>query len=192
MFKTIYAFLIFPLLLIGCSTISMDSSHSINIADGVQFTLVAPSNNIPDITQKVTSTYKNEQHISLMHLNSKNKRLTIVGLTPTGNRLFSITYDGIQVNSWKSPLFTAPLDGSFVIADYELVSLPLEIINQALVGAHASETFNNNQATRMIVDKNNKPIIEIIYSDAKNRNVANVSYHHLERQYQIRIEPLSP
>jgi hypothetical protein len=58
-------------------------------------------------------------------------RLDVVGVTATGQRVFSAHYDGNSVDAKKSPFVPAELDPERVLADVQLALWPLAAVQTA-------------------------------------------------------------
>jgi hypothetical protein len=173
----------------GCA--QFQPAGKVMIAQGVGLSLVLPPWH-GMASQLVKGTYRNETHTLVMQLQSSSTEFVMAGLTPTGTRLFTANYDGHQISSWQSPLFTAPFDGSFLIADFLLTTLELPAINRLLSNGSASEypDVAKNAVERNIYNSEAKPVVRIRYSNALHRDEGVVDYCHLERNYCLHIENL--
>lgn len=181
--------LVFILCVSGCTALSptMDIPR-VSIAKDVYFNLLTSTQNV-DVMQKITSTYKDSQHTLITQVQNRNGILTLVGLTPTGSRLFSITYDGKTITSWTSPLFLAPFDAGYVLADYELAALSVEEVRRGLQNsANIIEMQNKNDIERIIVNKEGTPVVNIAYIKNSDQSIKIIKYKNIERKYQLNIE----
>ena len=176
------------LLLNGCTHIQ-PASHEVPIAQGVSMPLVLPTQH-GSASQMVTGTYRKEAHTLLMQIESSDKQFVMAGLTPTGTRLFTASYDGEAIRSWQSPLFTAPFDGSFLIADFLLTTLDAHTLAGLLHLGSIREHEVDQAIEREILNGLQNPVIRIRYSNALQRNAGAVDYCHLERLYCLHIETL--
>lgn len=57
-----------------------------------------------------------------------NERLSVIGLTPTGQRLFTFAWDGQRVSAEKAPLVPEELDPARLLSDLQLVLWPLDAL----------------------------------------------------------------
>jgi uncharacterized protein DUF3261 len=69
--------------------------------------------------------------------------LEVVGVTATGQRLFTARYDGTKISADKSPFVPASLDPARVLADMQLALWPLPAVQAAFRerGFSVSEPF---------------------------------------------------
>jgi hypothetical protein len=69
--------------------------------------------------------------------------LAVVGVTATGQRLFTARYDGTRITAEKSPFVPASLDPARVLADMQLALWPLPAVQAAFRerGLAVSEPF---------------------------------------------------
>jgi len=175
--------LLFILLLAGCATV--EPVKKVSIATGVDMQLLLPTENI-SLTQKITARYKNDEHLLIMQVQASPQKIVMAGLAPTGTRLFSLSFDGKTVENWKSPLFIAPFDGSYVLADFELATLNIAALRGALpTNVLLTEITHSPTAhERNVSNAQGKIVIRIEYLGAQTR------YCHLERDYCLQIEAL--
>ena len=177
------ATLLFIIFIAGCVTV--EPVKKVSIANGIDMQLLLPTQAI-SVTQKITARYKKNEHLLIMQVQGSPEKIVMAGLTPTGTRLFSLSFDGRTVENWKSPLFTAPFDGSYVLADFELATFGVAILRSALpANVLLTETVQNSTTReRSVLDAAGKTVIHIEYRGAQTR------YCHLERDYCLQIEAL--
>ena len=175
--------LLFILFITGCATVQ--PVKKISIATGIDMQLLMPTENI-SLTQKISARYKQDSHLLIMQIQASSQKIVMAGLTPTGTRLFSLSFDGQTIENWQSPLFTAPFDGSFVLADFELATLDITALRNALpANVTLTETVQSPVAReRSLLNAQGKTIIRIEYQGESTH------YCHLERDYCLRIETL--
>jgi hypothetical protein len=188
--KSVHVFraLFFIVLLLGAVTACtmIRPQNLVRIARGVDMQLQAPAND-GTVLQKVDAAYRGERHTLLMQVQTHNGVLDMAGLTPTGTRLFSLSFDGTTITSWKSPLFSAPFDGAYVLADYQLCALPVTSLQRALPGnLQIRENLKmNGDKTRLVLDSDSHVLIEVLY-----RKDGSLQYCHRERDYCLDITAL--
>lgn len=183
-FTTAFVFaLLQTLYLSGCTAVTPVST--VNIANGVDMQLLLPKQAVSE-TQKITAYYRQEQHTLIMQVQASPQQVVMAGLTPTGTRLFSLSFDGKTVESWQSPLFRAPFDGSYVLADFELATLDLAALRSALPGNVLLKEGVQSPTVRerSLHNAQGITVIRIEYQDKKTH------YCHLERDYCLQIETL--
>lgn len=174
--------LLLLLCLTGC--LATRPVESVSVASGVELVLQLPRQEISR-TQTVVASYKGQQHLLLIQTEASPTRLVMAGLTPTGSRLFSVEFDGQTVQSWRSPLFNAPFDGRYLIADFELAQFPLEQLRPALSGpVQLRELQQDGVLRRELADLAGQSLIRIDYRGSS------MNYCHLQRDYCLQIETL--
>ncbi|HQQ62831.1 MAG TPA: DUF3261 domain-containing protein [Pseudomonadales bacterium] len=176
------------LLLSGCEDI--EPTPVVTIASDVEFRLLAADQPVA-VTQKITAHVRGERHMMIMQVQADTSRLTMAGMSPTGTRLFSLSFDGKTIDSWKSPLFNVPFDGSYVLADFELAAFPVARLQHEISGGRIEEKTVGANTERRIFDNADNAVIEIIYDKTTDPDNLNVSYCHLERHYCLDITALS-
>lgn len=170
------------LVLAACTAVQ--PAPAANIANGIVMQLVLPASELA-ATQKITASYQASQHILIMQVEASPQRIAMAGLTPTGTRLFSLAFDGQTLDSWQSPLFRAPFDAAYVLADFELATLPLALLRQALpAGAALTDTVHGATRSRSLRNRAGATVIHIEYEGNITR------YCHRERGYCLLIETL--
>ena len=175
-------------LLSACSAIqqtpTMQPAQYVQIASGITLQLLLPAQSV-SITQKITATYKANTHVLIMQVQATPQQVIMAGLTPTGTRLFSLIFDGNNIESWKSPLFQAPFDGAYVLADYELAALPVSALRKALPKeVTLEETESDGIKKRLLKNTEGETVITMEYEQNQ------LQYCHLERDYCLLIETL--
>lgn len=174
--------LLFIVLLAACTTVQ--PVKKVKVANGIYMQLLLPQQNT-SVTQKIRAQYQQQQYTLIMQVQTSPQAVVMAGLTPTGTRLFSMSFDGTTVESWKSPLFTAPFDGSYLLADFELATLDIAALRKALPPTVTLiETSSSNTRERQLRNAQCNIVIRIEYRDTQTR------YCHLERDYCLQIEAL--
>lgn len=170
------------LYLTGCTAVAPTST--VKIANGMDMRLLLPAQTVSE-TQKITARYRQDQHTLIMQVQASPQQVVMAGLTPTGTRLFSLSFDGKTVESWQSPLFSAPFDGSYVLADFELATLDLAALRSALpADCQLADSTHGNTRERTLRNSRGDTVIRIEY-DGKQ-----IRYCHLERDYCLQIDTL--
>lgn len=190
-FKCVRAIAAISLLLTLAACTHVAPATRVHIANDVDFQLL-PVNDNYTIAQKVAARFRDETHTLIMQVQADNGRLVMAGLSPTGTHLFTVSFDGNAIDSWKSPLFAAPFDGSYVLADYQLASTELASVRKNIAaGSRVSEQTYADRIERTVFDREGTAVIAIIYFDKVHPLRGSVSYCHNERHYCMRIEPLA-
>ncbi|NVK22240.1 MAG: DUF3261 domain-containing protein [Kangiellaceae bacterium] len=171
------------LFIASCSTRQVQQHSTIDLANGVSFELQSPSSFGKNFitTQLATIEYQEQKHELLFQLEIDQQRIILVGLTPSGTRLFTIISDGNTVQADGFKAVVEQIKPEYLLADMQIALWPQQII-QAAVQAESVSIKHNTDSRILMVSK--KPLIEINYSDI-------LVYKHLERGYQISIQTLS-
>lgn len=163
------------------------AQNSVRIADGIDLQLQVPASNTTQL-QKIDAQYRNKHHSLLMQVQTRNGVLDMAGMTMTGTRLFSLSFDGEQSSSWQSPLFTVPFDGTYVLADHQFATLPAAILQQALSRSARIEERDhaNGEKVRLLLNRESRIVVEVRY-----RSGNRMRYCHHERGYCLDITILN-
>lgn len=111
--------------------------------------------------------------------------LEVVGVTATGQRLFSARYDGTKITADKSPFVPASLDPARVLADMQLALWPLPAVQAAFRerGFSVSEPFAG--VRRLMRDDQLLAEVHYTGADAWNSRLWFVSF---EFDYSLTID----
>lgn len=162
-----------------------DNGLSVALGGGVHYQLQPPTGSETRV-EKVVGTYRGQTQVLLMQTETTPGHVVLAGLSASGTRLFSLTFDGAHLADWQSPLFTAPFRGQYVLADYQLTHLPLAQAQRGLVApASLTEQQDGSQRIRRLRNATGHEMIRIEYQPRHTR------YCHLERDYCLLIEPLN-
>lgn len=185
-----------PLLLIvaglsGCASRPEPENRAF-LAPGTSLLLPAPTLARPLYRQQLLSASSKEgQHQLLTVLEADGHRLTLVGLTPSGIRLFKVSYDGEKIGSERlsSLLGGAALPPvSQVLADVMLSYWPLAAWQPRLP---AGWRLEDEGMVRRLLDPDGKLVSEIFYREqAGEREPVRLVQHAFD--YQLQMERLAP
>ncbi|MGS0677372.1 DUF3261 domain-containing protein [Shewanella sp. 125m-1] len=130
------------------------------------------------VAQKVTIKTQASQHELLSQLELDQQQLTLVGLAPLGQALFTLTYDDYTLVSEQSQLLGDQFNAEYLLAIMQLIYWPDSSVNRHLQGAqirpYACDValcrglfFAKNEAGNETKQTPNaeQPIIAIRYSD---------------------------
>jgi len=104
------------------------------------------------LSQRVEVTTAGDQQTLLAAWIVADNNLSFVGLTPSGQRLLSLNYDGETLTEHYSELLEQPLPGRDIIAYMQLAHWPEDSIEQALASTDWRLKTDNNQ--RQLLLKN--------------------------------------
>jgi len=176
------------LLLSGCLSKYQNSIEHVSVADTVNYTLLPtiPFSNGLTLTQSATVTYQDESHDLIFHTEITNRQLTMVGLSPTGTRLFTIVMQEGSVNAEGFSSLIDAIKPEYLLADLQLSLWPQDQLNQNLSGAVVKEP---RPLTRNVVQANNT-IITVHYSEAEYYK-GDIQFTHHQRGYNLSLTPLA-
>lgn len=208
-------FILIIFLVNACTSIHYSTEQRVAIAENVYFDLIPivpfiqqnPSaGSIADnktshylrFTQSATVTYTKSPHANNpnndQRLNSHdlifqteiiNNTLTMVGLTPTGTRLFTIIMNNgtIQANGLSSMIDT--IKPEYLLADLQLSLWPEHTLQQAIQGARLQQ----NSDFKRVVMRDGEAIITIRYTK-QPAYTGQINFIHHQRGYQLQIAPI--
>jgi hypothetical protein len=192
---TILLFFLIILGLVGCSHLKPLQTQSVEIAQGVSLQLMSPATlGISQaITQSVTIKHANEEHnlLAQIEIDSDSHSLIFVGMTPLGNRLFSIEY---RANRWHyevDPMLQDRIKLEYLLADFQLSYWFPELLQQRLSGGILQLEAANRRAIYRDRDRDGKKLIDIRYDDKSAPWKGRLELRHLERHYSVFVETLS-
>lgn len=173
--------------MLGCSPSYVSDQHKVQIAEGVQFQLITslPFDHGLQLVQSAQIDFQEQSHDLLFQTEVSHNCLIMVGLTPTGTRLFSIEMNQGQILASGLPS-NNPLKPQHLLADLQLSLWPEQQIGMALSGADIHHTGPFER----IISHNQQPIIVIRYSEPVYYQ-GNIEFRHLQRGYSLNIELLS-
>lgn len=186
--KAIPMLLLSSLLLAACTSHYQGENERVLIADNVEFELVPtiPFKDGLTLTQSATVTYDQEAHDLIFHTEIRDRMLTMVGLTPTGTRLFTIVTKEGQIRAEGFSSIIESIKPEFLLADMQLSLWPMEQLQANISGAKYLEI---NALTRQMTT-NNKTIISIHYSEPDYLE-GQIEFTHHERGYTLSLTPIA-
>lgn len=184
----ILALAISVFILSGCLSSYHSKHNSVFIAEGMSFELIpsVPFDNGLVLTQSATITYENESHDLIFQTEILKDRLTMVGLTPTGTRIFTIRMQQGFVDAKGFSSLVENIKPEYILADLQLSLWPLE----ELRGAIQRGTVSQPDKHLRNVDHQGMTVITIVYSDPVAYQ-GTIEFTHKERGYHLVLSPLS-
>ncbi|GAA0208605.1 hypothetical protein GCM10009123_15080 [Kangiella japonica] len=186
--KVIPLLLLSSLLLGACTSHYQGQNERVLIADNVEFELVStiPFKNGLTLTQSATVTYNTETHDLIFHTEIRNRTLTMVGLTPTGTRLFTIVTKEGEIRAEGFSSIIESIKPQFLLADMQLSLWPMEQLQANISGAKYLEI---NALTRQMTT-HNKALISIHYSEPDFLQ-GQIEFTHHQRGYTLSLTPIA-
>ena len=191
------------LLLTGCSH-TVQRQACVELPSDVSYCLapIAGSGQNPQtavtersLTQKATIKTQSSQHELLTQLELTAQQLTLVGLAPLGQPLFTLTYDGHQLISEQSTLLGSQFKAEYLLAIMQLIYWDEGSINQYLQNGYIQGyNCDAGYCRRLYVDKqhstvDDEPIVTISYSQQDPWS-ANVKLNIDAASFELIINPL--
>ena len=87
------------------------------------------------VTQKVTIQVRKSSHELLSQVELDSQQLTMVGLAPLGQALFTLVYDGTILTSEQSMLLGEEFKAEYLMALMQLIYWPIDELTPYLQGA---------------------------------------------------------
>ena len=177
-----------------CVELPSDVSYCLApVSDGGQKPLATVSER--SLTQKATIKTRSSQHELLTQLELTAQQLTLVGLAPLGQPLFTLTYDGHQLISEQSALLGSQFKAEYLLAIMQLIYWDEGSINQHLQNGYIQgyncdagycrQLYTDTQDTA----GNDVPIVTISYSQPDLWS-ANVKLNIDAANFELIINPL--
>ncbi|QSX37055.1 DUF3261 domain-containing protein [Shewanella sedimentimangrovi] len=125
-------------------------------------------------TQKVNLQLGETQHELLGQMVLTPQRLTLVGLAPLGQPLFSLDYDGVSLQSEQSLLLGDEFRAEYLMALMQLMYWPLDSINASLKGG------------ALVQEPCHAVLCRVLYPDGGKEQILSIDYSHRD-PWQARI-----
>lgn len=126
---------IFVLLLLSACSQTFDRQTCVSLPQDSHYCLAPLLNQSHSLAQKITIKVGNEQHELMGQLELTPNRLTLVGLAPLGQPLFTLTYDGKNLISEQSILLGKQFKAEYLMAMLQLIYWPQQEVNRYLKDA---------------------------------------------------------
>lgn len=116
------------------------------------------------LSQMISMSHGQDNHELLTQLELSSQRMTLVGLAPLGQALFTLVYDGDTLQSEQSRLLGETFNAEYLMAIMQLIYWPTEQINQHLTDAQLRVTPCENALCKQLIDADGEQIT-INYSE---------------------------
>ena len=142
-------------------------------------------------SQKVSIKVGDKSHELLTQLELEDERMTLVGLAPLGQALFTLVYDGNTLSSEQSVLLGDNFKAEYLMAMMQLVYWPEQSIRAHLEGGHLvtglCDTVGGNQGDTLIGTRVNTIPCRQIYSQDTLISKSGQQTHVVQIRYQQNI-----
>lgn len=142
-------------------------------------------------SQKVSIKVGDKSHELLTQLELEDERMTLVGLAPLGQALFTLVYDGNTLSSEQSVLLGDSFKAEYLMAMMQLIYWPEQSIRAHLEGGHLvtglCDTVGGNQGDTLIGTRENTILCRQIYSQDTLISKSGQQTHVVQIRYQQNI-----
>jgi len=169
----------------GCSSVEIRKERQrIAIATDIFFQLPEASELTESFnaTQVIAAQYEDRSFSFEAHIESRPGKITIVGLGALGGALFSIAYDGVELQA-SGAVEAQVVNAEYVLADVLLAHWDVDWLNQHLQGAAIEATEDG--ASRFL-SRQDELVVGISY-DTVDPWGGKATLTHLERGYVLDI-----
>ena len=194
--RLVFGDLAFVILLVmaACTQGVVPPVKQVNIARNLKFSLLPPESfgQSLSVLQSLKLQYKGKTQQLLAQLEITQKKMTFVGLSPMGNRLFTVLWTGQNFSDEHllkniKDEWPFPFEPKRILADVQLALWP-NIPTQN--GIKIRETALPNLSREILrSDLKEYPIMRITY-ETRPFWQGLIVIEHLERNYQLSIETL--
>lgn len=127
-------------------------------------------------TQRVNLQLGEQHHELLGQMDLGPERLTLIGLAPLGQALFSLDYDGARLQSKQSLLLGDEFRAEYLLALMQLMYWPLDSINASLKGG------------ALVQEPCKQVLCRVLYPDDSSEQILSIDYSHTDPwQAQIHL-----
>lgn len=142
-------------------------------------------------SQKVSIKVGDKSHELLTQLELEDERMTLVGLAPLGQALFTLVYDGNTLSSEQSVLLGDNFKAEYLMAMMQLIYWPEQSIRAHLEGGHLvtglCDTVERNQGDTLEGTRVNTIPCRQIYSQDTLISKSGQQTHVVQIRYQQNI-----
>ncbi|MBW8185676.1 DUF3261 domain-containing protein [Shewanella nanhaiensis] len=182
--------LILLLFTTACSH-TLERQTCVALASEVNYCLAPiPANSqIHSLTQQVSINVDEEHHELLTQLELDKQQLTLVGLAPLGQALFTLVFDGNTLSSQQNMLLGDEFKAEYLLALIQLAYWPMEDVNSYLQGANLVSQACDAARCRSIYASETQEIIEISY-DRIDPWSAVIELAIPQAKFELKITPI--
>lgn len=185
------AMVIITLFISGCSQ-QLLRQTCVKLTPEVNYCLApmlsSTANSEQVLSQKISFTHGEKHHELLTQLELSPSKMTMVGLAPIGQALFTVTFDGDEVLSEQNVLMGEDFKAEYLMAIMQLIYWPHEQVNPYFSqGEMLDIDCDKKRCSALIV--NSKQAITIDYSNV-DPWVADVILHFPAANITLTISPL--
>ncbi|WP_299795041.1 DUF3261 domain-containing protein [uncultured Shewanella sp.] len=190
--------LILLALLSGSCSHTLERQTCVALAKDVSYCLapIPADSQVRSVTQRVTIEVDDSSHELLTQLELDSGQLTLVGLAPLGQALFTILFDGVSLNSQQNMLLGDEFKAEYLLALIQLIYWPQADVNAHLQGARLTSPECDAPRCRTIYatvndtkDNRRKSIIKISFDKIEPWQ-AEVELAIPQAKFELKITPI--
>ncbi|GHB14804.1 DUF3261 domain-containing protein [Shewanella indica] len=141
------------------------------------------------LSQQVRLQRGEQSHELISQLELQPQQMTVVGLAPLGQALFTLIYDGHTLTSEQSVLLGNEFKAEYLLALLQLIYWPEEKLNAYLDGARVKLEDCAAVLCRVLLSNDNRELMRISYS-SPNIWHAEVTLNMPQADLKLNIKPL--
>ncbi|WP_345865169.1 DUF3261 domain-containing protein [Shewanella algae] len=141
------------------------------------------------LSQQVRLQRGEQSHELISQLELQPQQMTVVGLAPLGQALFTLIYDGHTLTSEQSVLLGNEFKAEYLLALLQLIYWPEEKLNAYLDGARVKLEDCAAVLCRVLLSNDNRELIRISYSSPDIWH-AEVAMNMPQADLKLNIKPL--
>ena len=141
------------------------------------------------LTQQVSIRVDGAHHELLTQFELDKQNLTLVGLAPLGQALFTLTYNGNSLNSQQSMLLGDEFKAEYLLALIQLAYWPIGDVNPYLQGAQLIGQACDAAKCRTLYANGSEEIMEISY-DQQDPWQAKIKLAIPKAKFELKITPI--
>ncbi|MCH1919512.1 DUF3261 domain-containing protein [Shewanella sp. A3A] len=182
------------LLLSGCQSLQQSSDNCVALSEQVQQCLAplpwsaSGQPLVTELLQQLSVDRADSHHELTSSLEFTPTQMTVVGIAPLGQALFTVQYDGSTLTSQQSLLLGDNFRPDYLMAMLQLIYWPQTMLDKSITGAKLSEGRCDEQRCRRLT-RGNQLIAEIRYQQPDAWHSA-VVLHLPIAKLQLTIQPL--
>lgn len=141
------------------------------------------------LSQQVRLQRGEQSHELISQLELQSQQMTVVGLAPLGQALFTLIYDGHTLTSEQSVLLGNEFKAEYLLALLQLIYWPEEKLNAYLDGARVKLEDCAAVLCRVLLSNDNRELMRISYSSHDIWH-AKVALNMPQADLKLNIKPL--
>lgn len=148
----------------GCAQ-HLQRQTCMSLATDLDYCLAALQDTSRSQSQRVNLEVDGNRHQLMSQLELSPEHLTLVGLAPLGQALFTLSFDGERLDSQQSLLLGDKFKAEYLLGLLQLIYWPLDDLNRNLHGGLiTSRACKAALCRRLSADDDGSTIIDIRYS----------------------------